>query len=677
MKLLLLLTFILLQLPLLAIQISGSPQAIQPPIEEEAQAKALLDSAYAVYSTDSASSLSYLQSVRDYALKNHNTFLAARAFYLEGETFYVHGDYRDAIDRYEEAVALYLKADSVKYTGELYNSIGMSYYYVDEFEKALANLIEAVKTFEINNDPKGLSRMYINMAMVYNRLGDYVTTIEYYKRAASLSENIGATERVGAAFNGVGVGYYNDSKMDSAKIYFRKAMRIFRSIDNEFRMAATINNLANIYLDEGDSLELGLKYYQEAYEVFDRMDDLRRKVFVMEGLGCAYRDLGNYSKAMKIFNEGLRLSVENDYGYYILHLFYKDISMVYELQGKTEQAFSFYKQFKAYQDSMRREERLWQATAIEKKYEMSKSEALISQLNAEKELTMVQLQKDRAFRNLGIFAILFLLIVITYVSFGNYNRKKINRILTEKNIQIEAQRNELEQLNASKNKFFSLIAHDLKNPLHTVLGFSYLLNHEYERFDDVSKKKYAKDIYNATNNIFRLLQNLLDWSRSQTGRLKYEPVIFELSSMQEKICNLLKPYAEQKNIDLKYDVPGDIYVYATPMMIETILRNLVSNAIKFTKSGGEVSISFKHYEKEVSICVKDTGIGMTEEEVDQLFSIESKIRKKGTENEEGSGLGLILCYEFIKLNRGKIWAESKEGEGSCFCFTVPWAMDNV
>lgn len=623
--------------------------------------------------SDTAQSFNYFRESISIFGELHNPVLLAKARADYGDLLFDAGEYSKAIGQYREAIEQYTNFNSIDSVGEIYNSIGLSYYYLGEFENAIASQIEAVKNFERTSNLEDLTRIYINMGMVYNRLGDYDSSVEYYGKAFRTSKITGDISRLGSSCNGLGTAHYNAGRLDSAKVYLRIALKYFKQINNEDRLAAAINNLGNIYVDERDSIQQGLSYYQTAYEIYEKEGNLRNKVFVIEGLGCAYCELGDYKKALSLLKEGLKNSIENEYGNYIIQLYYEDLATVYERMGEIENAYNAYKNYKTYLDSMRQEERLFQAAAIEKKYEFTKNEAIISRLNAEKEMTMIQLEKDKAFRNLGVFAILILLVIVTYVSFGNYNRKRVNKVLTEKNIQIESQKNELEQMNASKNKFFSIIAHDLKNPLHSVLGYSFLLSHEYDRFDDKDRRKYAQDIYNSTNNIFRLLQNLLDWSKSQTGRLQYEPIIFELSSLQEKICNLLKPVAEQKDIALKYEVPGNIHVYATPMMVETVLRNMVSNAIKFTPNGGEVVVGFKRCERDICVNVTDTGVGMTGEELEQLFSIDSKIKKKGTNNEDGSGLGLILCKEFVKLNRGKIWAESSSGNGSTFYFTVPIA----
>lgn len=630
-----------------------------------------------LYSTcpanDSACQLNYIREAIREAEKQQRPALVADALLLKGDTYFNFSEYHSAIGYYRLAIKNYQTSGKTGHVGDLYNNIGLSYYYLGEYAKAIESQIEAIKNFEQHGNDADLARIYINMGMVYNELADYESAMEYYRKASFISRKIAHPDRMGNSYNGLGTAFYNSGQLDSAKVYYRQALNLFRVSKNQERLAAAINNLGNIYLKENDSLKVGLAYYQQAYSIYDELGNQRNKVYVMEGMGGTYCALGNHKKALEILTQGLRLAIENGYGYYITQLYYQDISWVYEQMGEAEAALGAYKNFKLYLDSMRQEELLFQTEAIEKKYEFSKNEALITKLNTEKKLATIQVEKEKAFRNLGIFAILILLVIITHVSFSNFQRRRINQELADKNNQIEVHKNELELLNASKNKFFSIIAHDLKNPLHTVLGYSFLLYQEYDRFSDKERKKYAKDIYNSTNNIFRLLQNLLDWSRAQTGRLTYEPVYFDLTALSTRITSLLKPVADEKNININNQMNGSLQVFAVPMMIETVIRNLIGNAIKFTPNGGSVTIAFRCDKEFVEVSVADSGIGIAPNELEQLFAIDSKIRNKGTNNEDGSGLGLILCREFIALNKGLIWVESRPGKGSTFNFTVPLA----
>jgi len=244
-------------------------------------------------------------------------------------------------------------------------------------------------------------------------------------------------------------------------------------------------------------------------------------------------------------------------------------------------------------------------------------------------------------------------------------------LLESKNKKIEQSENELRVLNASKNKFFSIIAHDLKNPFHTVMGYSWLLSNDYELFTEEERRKFASDINQSTNNIFRLLQNLLEWSKSQTGRLVFTPKEIEFKRILENSVSVLRSLADQKNIVLKPDYNEDLILFADPLMIETVLRNLINNAIKFTPEDGLIEITANQIENHISICVKDSGIGISEEDAHNLFQIDSTVKRKGTNDEDGSGLGLILCKEFVHKNNGTIWVKSSLGSGSSFFFTVP------
>jgi signal transduction histidine kinase len=226
-------------------------------------------------------------------------------------------------------------------------------------------------------------------------------------------------------------------------------------------------------------------------------------------------------------------------------------------------------------------------------------------------------------------------------------------------------------MNAAKNKFFSIIAHDLKNPFHTVMGYSELLQRDYDHFSEEERRKFAGDIHQSSGKIFQLLQNLLEWARSQTGRLTFSPTPIELQRVVSAALGVLRPLANQKNIAINLDFDEKLMVFADPLMLETVIRNLLNNAIKFTPENGLIEISAIERGKQIEICVKDTGTGISEVDVTKLFKIDSTVKRKGTNNEDGSGLGLILCREFVQKHEGNIWVKSEPGKGSSFFFTIP------
>lgn len=250
--------------------------------------------------------------------------------------------------------------------------------------------------------------------------------------------------------------------------------------------------------------------------------------------------------------------------------------------------------------------------------------------------------------------------------------------LTKKNIEIEfqtkeleKQRTELESLNSTKDKFFAIIAHDLKNPFSTVLGLSELLAREFETFDSESLKNFITQIYKYSNNTFNLLENLLQWSMLQTGRMPLHPKLVNLKSIIEENIDLLLGNAVNKGISIKTQLHTECSAYVDTNQITTVVRNILSNAIKFTPTDGEITIRVEPNAEFWQISIKDTGVGISEKELQKLFLIGSNPTTMGTSQETGTGLGLILCKEFVERNGGKIWVESSLGKGSTFFFTVP------
>ncbi len=257
---------------------------------------------------------------------------------------------------------------------------------------------------------------------------------------------------------------------------------------------------------------------------------------------------------------------------------------------------------------------------------------------------------------------------------------KYSRDVIENQNKLLAEQNEtLKNLVSTKDKFFSIIAHDLKNPFNTLLNFSQLLCSNLHRYDFEKIEKFVKIIQDSASKGYKLLENLLEWSRSQMGRIEFRPEKINLQTVFEDISTLLSNTAISKNISLKINESLENFIlFADMNMTRTILRNLISNALKFTHNYGEVKVSSRIMESNwVEICVSDTGIGISQENIAKLFRIEEHLTTKGTAQEIGTGLGLILCKEFVEKHNGKIWCESEVGRGSKFYFTLPLYVEKL
>jgi signal transduction histidine kinase len=242
---------------------------------------------------------------------------------------------------------------------------------------------------------------------------------------------------------------------------------------------------------------------------------------------------------------------------------------------------------------------------------------------------------------------------------------------------VQQQNTELQELNATKDKFFSIISHDLKGPLNSLTSFSGLLINHTDSLSKDEIRLLAKDLDKSLKNLFALLENLLEWSRSQTGNIEFNPEPFDVGTLLQVNTDLLNAQAKNKNISIINSNDKAVAVNAHKHSINTVIRNLVSNAVKFTPPGGTITLGLNQGIDKITISVADTGVGMGPEIIEKLFRIDTKHSTRGTADEKGTGLGLILCKDFIEKNGGKIWVESVVGKGTIFYFTLPAAQQKI
>ncbi|PLX16895.1 MAG: hypothetical protein C0599_14500 [Salinivirgaceae bacterium] len=260
---------------------------------------------------------------------------------------------------------------------------------------------------------------------------------------------------------------------------------------------------------------------------------------------------------------------------------------------------------------------------------------------------------------------------------GYFLRGTIQDITEQQKKQIELikREEELEELNHTKDKLFSIISHDLKSPLGSIIGFSELIEHNFDKYSTDKIKRFNNLIYTSSKSISEILENLLTWSRSQRNKLLYEPDNLNVAYIIEKVINLEEGTAERKHISIINKVPVNQKVYADDKMLMAILRNLVSNAIKFSHENGEIILSSSKTGNKLKISVKDSGVGVEKERAKRMFKIVDNSSTKGTAGEEGTGLGLTICKEFVERHGGKIWMESEPDKGATFHFTIPLTAD--
>lgn len=357
---------------------------------------------------------------------------------------------------------------------------------------------------------------------------------------------------------------------------------------------------------------------------------------------------------------------------------YNRIGNAYYLMTEREKALEYFKKHYLLHDTIFSKEKRSRISEMQIKYETNQKEKEIELLKKNNQINKLEIKKQKNLQNyLIILAILLLaLAILTYNRFKL--KKKNSKALEEKNKQLREANERLRdseytqrELNATKDKFFSIIAHDLKNPFQALFGISEVLYRNIDTMDKEEIKEYCRTIYESSNNLYNLLENLLQWSRTQLGNLKLNPQSLNIKEVSDEIVELLRINLEEKDIQVKNKIDDVVTAYVDRNVFGTIVRNLLSNAIKFTEEKGVVTIHAETEPDKTIVSISDTGQGIPEDHLANLFRVKSNQYTKGTSNEQGTGLGLILCKELVEQSKGKIWAESTVGQGSTFKFTLP------
>jgi signal transduction histidine kinase len=580
-------------------------------------------------------------------LNNANMSKVQAALKLAEKNYY---EAQKAGDKQGEAEALFL--------------IGTNWKCLLEYNKASEYLIKSQQLFEELGDNKKIARNLVNLGELYRAIGEFDMSLNYSRKALNLFERVSDKEGIAKSCDRLAATFYElapsrSQDADSIFIYVQKALAISRELKNDSLTSSSMNILGAGYMVI-KKFDAALTQLKEALKFAEDKNIVNDIPLIKINMSYCYYSVGDYRSAVEYARPAYEYSMKNKILPYI------DMSTLclyrsYEKLKDYENAFKFMELYDSNRWVLFDENRIRQIRALEAKYGAEK-----------KELELVN-QKKIFLLEIIIFSALLVaafLLIRLYIRRNKIMKKK-NDELEKKNLLISEQNKKLSELNATKDKFFSIIGHDLKNPYQSLLGFSHILIQDYKELTEQEIKEFAGYIYEASDMGNRLLQNLLDWSRSETGTIKYEPEVFPLYEIINQAVNLASNTAMQKEITIQTEVDEQTTVFCDRNMIYTVMRNLVSNAIKFSYRGGTVKIYSKLYDNTVEVNIADEGVGLNGIPVEDLFKIEKRITNDGTENEKGTGLGLYLCKEFVEKSHGSISVKNNIEKGSIFTFTLP------
>lgn len=556
-------------------------------------------------------------------------------------------------------------------------NIGVNYWSKGYYDLAMDYFFQSLKIFEEINDKDGILRIYNNIGLIYITNDSFEKGIEIYNKTLQMSKEQNNFAMLSSSLLNLGIIYHTKNEYEKSNLKLLESLEKFKEIKDSSMIAQVLCYLGFNYTQLGE-YNTAINYLSNSLSIYKNLNDKRWEAMVLNIMANYYLKTNNYKRAIEYALEGYQLSRS-------LGLLYdqyesvKYISDAYKKMNNYKKAYEYQTIQMELADSLKNEENIKKKKELEMEYEFSKKTQAMELLQQKKDLQYENKIYKGRLLIFFISGILILAIVFGVILFRNYKQKdKMNNLLKEKNEKITEQKEHLEQLNIelndlnqTKDKFFSIIAHDLKNPISAFYGLTDVLYLKYEEFDDDDRYDIIKEMKTSSAGLYNLLDNLLTWSRSKRGIIDYNPDHLNLKLLVSFIFETAKTQADKKKIELLCDISEKIDVYADHNMLNTVIRNLVSNAIKFTNKGGVIHINAIERAKNIEIHISDNGVGMDEETMEKLFRIDQTISHTGTNNETGTGLGLILCKEFIDKHSGSIDVESRLNEGTTFKVILP------
>ncbi len=670
--------------------------------------------------------VSYDSACRMYSAANNRKELA-KTLRNEGAVYRQMRIPDKAFSCFHEAASIFLSLkDSSEYARTLIQT-GISYLRDRNYAAAHQSFLDALRVCLVSSRIPETVEAYNNLGLLFYETGNYPAAISNHQKAVKSARTLNDKAKLRYSLGLLGNDYFEAGDIDQALTAYTEGYELTKESNDSRETALAAKNLARI--------KSRRKAYSGAIDLLKQSVDLYAKTGYHDGILQAENEMVNVytltkqtGTALSVLENGIKESREwkNDYflalfnrksadllmgsgimpqagkrleeslalgmklkNPEIIALAYQSLSEYYQKTGNPALALAYFRKYSDERDSIDSRKQVEKLAMDQLNFDLGQKNAAIEKmeqqvqvLENEKTIKDLSLRQQKLLRNFAIVAALFLLIVALLL-YNRYALKKKKEKQLEDHLQtinsmnqrLRASELELKALNASKDKFFSIIAHDIKNPLTGLMGFSEHIRRNYKEMNPDELLDVAEIMYTASRNLYALLENLLTWSRLQTGRMPHEPETFDLSDLTGQIISLQQANALQKGISVITE--GEkTKVYADRNMIHLVLRNLLSNAIKFTPSGGYIRISSLISGKMVEVSVTDNGLGMSDDEQQQLFRVDGYFTTRGTGNEEGTGLGLLLCKECVEKNGGIIKVESKKGEGSTFAFTVPRATES-
>ncbi len=577
------------------------------------------------------------------------------------------GDYESALEHGYKAETLAVQMGDKKAAAAAYNFISRIYYYLGFLDRSLDYGLRALNSSEKPEDHKNVAQAYTNIGNVYMALRDNKQALKQFQKSLYILKELGDKKSIAHVLIHIGNVYYSSRQYNTALEYYRQSQAIVGTLNWQPGRAAVMGSIAVVYSALGHH-ERALEINQTALETSKKIGQRRMIAILLGNIGGCYRKLGQYEKAFPYVYQALEIAEKIKNKDITRDLYQELFNINVHLKEFEEEAYVYFNKSKAIDDEIFSKACREKIFELLHRYTIGIQGEEILQLIQNNNIQKLKLERQELVRNF-LIVVSFLALVVAVVIYSRYRTKKRTERLLKESEQ------KLRDMNTSKDKLFSIIAHDLESPLNGLLLSSGYLEKKYNTMEKKQVKEFLHQIYENTHQMAKLLDNLLQWAMSQLGKLEVNLEILELSRLTQDTLRLMEPAAAEKNIRLFSRINENTRVWADKRMVETILRNLVSNAVKYSSAGGKVHVSSNSNENFLEVTVSDTGVGISADKLNTLFNPGVRTSTRGTAGERGIGLGLVLCKEFVEKNGGTIRVENNNGNqthpGARVVFTLP------
>lgn len=576
------------------------------------------------------------------------------------------GDFRSALDVDNQALKLAIELNDSAKIAVNYNNIANDYFDLGDYDDAYYYFSQS---YLIADKLKNYMRMGIaahNIGRVYKELGLFEDALRFFVTADQHSQRAKDDQATAFMLHEQGDLFMRNDKLDSAMILLNKSLALSKSQKINQLEPRTFTVLAQSYFKMGN-IEKALANYDSALLIHQATNNEFGIAEVNNGRGTVLVSQGKYDQALPIVEQAL--AVARDLNASGLEMQCLDqLASLWEKKGDYRKALEYFKQHKTLEDKAFSQDMQQKLVSDQVRFQTNSKDSELAALYKLRDDTNDQIKKQEFIRNILVVVMALSGILLATVYRSGQRRKQINNLLLQHQEETEKKSVELERLNQVKDKFFSIISHDLRSPINALAGLLDLLDKGAVSQDEFPK--HIHELKTRFNHTRTLLNNLLDWTLLQMDKLNLQPSRIDLKKITDENIQMLEG-VQTKHIKLLNQIPTDSIAFADANTTNLVIRNLMMNAIKFTNDGGEIIITGQDKGREWIVCVKDNGIGIAPDVMKILFDKTAPYTTRGTANEKGTGLGLILCKEFVEKNGGQIWVESTPGKGSTFFFTIP------